>query len=76
MFKLSQFGYDEKGKSLFAEASELRIPVGGMRDSIQVKSDKTGRVITFHFAKTEGDQYVLYRPLVKSPIKEVCIWND
>jgi hypothetical protein len=88
-FNLSQFQHDFVGKSLFAEASCLRIPVGkspcerlfddACDIGIKIKSDNTGRIINFILDEEKSASHVwVFSPLQseKSPVHEVAIYND
>lgn len=87
---LSQFIYDQKGKSLATEASSLgykagQIPGGRLyQDScdfgIKIESNATGRVLTFLLDERRSNEslflYVPFNPNDQKIIKEVCIFND
>ena len=75
-FLLSQFFYDKSRKTLTAEASELKIPVGFMPEMvINVISDKTGTIFSF-FRQREDDEMFFYTANDECPVKSLFIFND
>lgn len=81
IFTTSDFIYDKVSREMSAEASALGDMFG---NSFQVKSEHTGKIVTFVYAraKTDADGDILHWeylpgcPIESPRVKRVIIFND
>ena len=78
MYSTNQFSYNSETSTFSADASELGWPVGKFKESVDIQSEKTGRVLRFRFLTFhEGQDLVKYQAAVDNQkVVTLVVYND